>query len=273
MVKRRHVDVIGDRFRDLEVQVERRHASPGKNVVAVIGIDRYARWQPLSNAVRDAQGALAAFEHLGFRPLCPPLLDAAATADAIRSLVSDGLAQLTTNDSLVLFFAGHGYTNVQTFEDGDSVKTGYIIPVDGDLPGQSMARWLRLDTWLSDVARLAARHILVLLDACYSGIAVGSLRRYRGASPVSESFDRLTRRRSRKVITSARRPAGARQRAPARTLAVHRVPAGRPNRWSRPVWRPDHRVADRPLLAEHGDRMARCCADPGLRRPRGRSQG
>jgi hypothetical protein len=36
-------------------------------VIAVIGIDGYHHWRRLSNAVRDAQGAAALFEQLGFQ--------------------------------------------------------------------------------------------------------------------------------------------------------------------------------------------------------------
>jgi len=117
--------------------------------------------------------------------------------------VSDDLARLDRNDRLVLFFAGHGHTSTQTFQEGDSVKTGYIIPVDGDLPGGSASRWLRLDNWLSDVARLAVKHILVFLDACHTGIALGSIIKWRDSNQRTESFERLGQRRSRRVITSA----------------------------------------------------------------------
>jgi uncharacterized caspase-like protein len=175
----------------------------GRDVIAVIGIDRYRRWPRLSNAVNDARGALETFSRLGFESVTAPLFDEAATADAIRSLVTDDLAGLNKNDRLVVFFAGHGHTTLRTFQEGDSVKTGYIIPVDGDAPGGATARWLRLDSWLSDVARLEVKHILVFLDACHSGIALGSLIKWRGSNPRSEAFERLGQRRSRRVITSA----------------------------------------------------------------------
>jgi hypothetical protein len=39
----------------------------GRNVIAVIGIDRYDHWPPLSNAVRDATGAAARLGGSGSR--------------------------------------------------------------------------------------------------------------------------------------------------------------------------------------------------------------
>jgi uncharacterized caspase-like protein len=175
----------------------------GRRVVAVIGIDRYRGWPMLSNAVHDARGALTLFERCGFAPITPPLVDDAATGDAIRRLVSDDLAALRNTDSLVVFFAGHGHTQTRTLHSGP-VETGYLIPVDGDQPGGQTASWLRLDNWLSDIARLPARHILVVLDACHSGIALGSLIKWRDSGEVRDAaLDELRRRQSRRVITSA----------------------------------------------------------------------
>jgi uncharacterized caspase-like protein len=193
-------------FRDIESNTTNEGVSgsgSGRSVVAVIGIDRYRRWPRLSNAVSDARGALNAFLRLGFQQVTEPLYEEVATAEAIRRLVTDDLARLNEDDSLVLFFAGHGHTTTQTFPGGDSRKTGYIIPVDGDEPGTSTGRWLRLDHWLSDIALLKVKHILVFLDACHSGIALGSLVKWRDANQRTESFERLAQRRSRRVITSA----------------------------------------------------------------------
>jgi hypothetical protein len=173
-------------------------------VIAVIGIDRYAEWPRLANAVSDARAAARLFTDLGFEQMTAPLLDEAATGDAMRRLVTEELAQLSPEDSLVVFFAGHGHTHTADFGD-TSVKTGYVIPVDGARPrGHVSASWLRLDAWLSDIARLPPRHILVLVDACHSGVALSALHRWRddGQEPAA-ALAALAARRSRRVITSA----------------------------------------------------------------------
>src|SRR5215510_13641524 len=82
----------------------------GRSVVAVIGIDRYATWPRLSNAVSDATAVSELFQRFGFTEAVLPLLDEAATCEAMWRLVTDDLAKLATDDSLVLFFAGHGHT-------------------------------------------------------------------------------------------------------------------------------------------------------------------
>lgn len=175
-----------------------------RSLIVAIGIDRYDKWPHLRNAVSDARGMLDVFSKLTFESVVEPLFDEAATADALRSLVSDELPRkLVESDRLVVFFAGHGHTRIDTLPDGDVAKTGYIIPFDGDSEG-STVRWLRLDSWLSDIARLPVRHILVILDACYSGIALDSIVRWRGANRIaSTALRQLSSRRSRRVITSA----------------------------------------------------------------------
>jgi hypothetical protein len=176
----------------------------GRCIVVVIGVDHYAAWPRLANAVGDARGAASMFERLGFVQLAGPLLDHAATGAAIRRLVMDELARLTPEDSLVIVFAGHGHMHTARFGDC-TVRTGYLIPVDGAAPDAGMtSTWIRLDAWLSDVARLPPRHILVILDACHSGVALAGEHRWRDMVPPEvEDRDALGARRSRRILTSA----------------------------------------------------------------------
>jgi uncharacterized caspase-like protein len=177
-------------------------AGDGRRCIAVIGVDRYRGWNPLRNAVSDARGVLEAFEDLGFERAAEPLLDDAATRDALRCLVTDDLgATLDEDDSLVLFFAGHGHTVTRKFNDGPPMGKGYLFPVDAD---RRQSTWLDLANWLSDVAYLPPKHILVILDSCYSGVALDCDTRSRGnGPPLDSSSDPLRVRRSRRVITSA----------------------------------------------------------------------
>lgn len=152
--------------------------SAGRYVIAVIGVDRYQAWRPLSNAVRDAMGAAALFERLGFEQITEPLLDDRATGKAIQELVTDDLMALGFEDSLVLFYAGHGGTRSHDLGDQE-IKTGYLIPVDASELPNKVATWIELDGWLRAISLLPAKHILVILDACYSGIALGPVIRWR----------------------------------------------------------------------------------------------
>jgi len=141
---------------------------------------------------------------LGFVEVTEPLLDGAATSEAMHRLVTTDLAHLAPDDSLVLFFAGHGHTCTTHFDDV-SVKTGYVVPADAALPGEHVAAtWLRLDSWLSDIARLPPRHILVVIDACHSGVALSGLHKWRDeVGRSTRDLNALQTRRSRRIITSA----------------------------------------------------------------------
>lgn len=175
----------------------------GRNVIAVIGIDRYHHWQRLGNAVNDAMGAAAVFQRLGFEQVTAPLVDDAATGKAIQSLVTDDLKMLGPDDSLVLFYAGHGGTRRHSLGD-KVVKTGYLIPVDASDSPDRVSTWVDLEGWLRTVSLLPARHILVVLDACHSGIALDPIIKWRDIGTWQDvPLPTLQARRSRRIITSA----------------------------------------------------------------------
>ncbi|HEX2691705.1 MAG TPA: caspase family protein, partial [Kofleriaceae bacterium] len=174
----------------------------GRRVIAVIGIDRYRHWRALNNAVGDAQGARSLFLRLGFEEVTRPLFDDDATASAMQALVTDDLMALAADDSLVLFYAGHGGTRTQHV-GGKEIKTGYLIPVDGANTPSRVATWIDLDGWLRRVSLLPPRHILVILDACYSGIALAPIVKWGRDGGAPLPYSALEARRSRIVITSA----------------------------------------------------------------------
>jgi uncharacterized caspase-like protein len=180
-----------------------RGSSRGRSWIAVIGIDRYLHWLPLSSAVRDATGAAAMFRRLGFESIVEPLLDERATGKAIHELVTEDLHTLGPEDSLVLFYAGHGGTRRHYVGDKE-IQTGYLIPVDASDSPNKVTTWIELDGWLRAISVLPAKHILVILDACHSGIALDPIVKWRDINSWQETpLSTLSERRSRRIITSA----------------------------------------------------------------------
>lgn len=174
----------------------------GRSLIVTIGINNYANWQKLKNAVQDAIGfQQVLIDKFGFLAPIPPLIDSAATKDSINALVTDQLRDiLEKDDSLLLFFAGHGHTRVE-----EHAETGFIVPIDARRPDpkEYWNDYIRLSHWLEEIAELPARHILVILDSCHSGFALGeSASSFRDAVRYQQD---LSHRRSRKVITSAQR--------------------------------------------------------------------
>jgi uncharacterized caspase-like protein len=143
----------------------------GRSLVVVIGINEYVHWQKLKNAVQDAIGLQQTLiDKLGFSAPIPPLLNEDATRAAIFSLVEDRLYEVVEeNDSLVVFFAGHGQSRVRKVSNKE-VETGYLVPVDAT---QLWSDYVEIDSFLKSLSTLPARHILVILDSCHSGFALG----------------------------------------------------------------------------------------------------
>jgi hypothetical protein len=177
-----------------------KETSIGTNYILTIGVDDYTNWNKLSNAVNDAQGVHDLFSNkLGYVPVSKPLINENATKKSILSLIENKLPSvLTENDNLVIFFSGHG----ESFERQVGTKTatiGYIIPQDGGHPSKNnFNSYLKADELMSKINELPAKHILLILDACKSGIAVKT-QKWR-SNTYSED---LRSRMSRKVITSA----------------------------------------------------------------------
>ena len=192
-----------DMFRDVSnCEQSRAEAVGGRAFIVAIGIDRYEHWPVLHNAVNDAVAVSQAFQALGFIEAVAALLNTSATAAAMHRLVVEGLSHLSTDDSLVIFFAGHGHVQTMGLHEA-TINVGYIIPVDAVQSQTQSSTWLRLDSWLGDVSRLPPRHILVILDACRSGIALGDLVKWRSSGNEHGALSDLRLRRSRRIITSA----------------------------------------------------------------------
>ncbi len=165
----------------------------GSKIVVTIGIDDYQHLTPLRNAVNDATGVQRMFEEkLGYITLPDAsLFNKQATQQAINELIKDRLREeLEPDDTLVLFFAGHGATRDD--ERGGSV--GFLAPVEAD----KWSSYLRIDELLDEIGRLPPLHILVIIDTCFSGFALGGS--FARQVKAGESGRAATRR----VLTSAR---------------------------------------------------------------------
>jgi hypothetical protein len=191
-------------YRDFELPAKDDHSAPGKQYVVTIGIDHYKSAPRLHNAVGDAVGVCRAFERLGFVPFQGPILDGEATGARLNRLVENDLLALGTNDSLVVFFAGHGHIRRTPQANGSPARTAYLLPVDATHTKDGVEGGLCADPWLAAIARLSPRHIFVVLDACHSGMTLDHLMRYRASEPqLPAPMEILRKRRSRRVITSA----------------------------------------------------------------------
>ena len=159
----------------------------------VIGINDYPQPLPkLKTAVNDAKsvGALL-HDRYGFHVTY--LLDQNASRFNILDALSKYRNTLTENDSLLIYYAGHGYS------DRDAEKA-YWLPADADSP--TSPNRIIADDLTTGVRVLASRHVLIISDSCYSG----ALTRDADAPVPSDGqtafIARMLRSRSRTLMAS-----------------------------------------------------------------------
>lgn len=124
-----------------------------------------------------------------FEPENLKLLRDPTRADIIMTL--DKLShELTPNDNLLIFYAGHGHWDEER-------ETGYWMPSDA---GQhSSVNWIRNSTIQDYVDDMDTRHTLVISDACFAG---SILKTRSGFDDASIAINKLYALPSRKAMTS-----------------------------------------------------------------------
>ncbi len=175
----------------------------GRYLLFVIGIDDYRHWLKLHNAVSDAKGIEAMMaRQFGFENALPPLYNEDATHENILRSFDRLRHILRPEDNLLIFFAGHGHTRLDTIGE-KVIESGYLIPVDGEGTGShNWYTYLHINHLLDRAALLPARQVTVILDACHSGFGLGqAISGTRGIEDLSAA---LSSKISRRVITSAR---------------------------------------------------------------------
>ena len=188
-------------FETLPVEVQSAH---GHHYVVVIGIDHYQNWPVLGTAVSDATGfAKLLTGQFGFEYAVEPLTEQGATRDSINSLIDDDLrSRLKPEDDLVIFFAGHGTTRSDKVGD-ETQSVGFLVPFEARAPGavNYWSDYINIEEFLRKISTLPSEHILVILDSCHSGMALGSkFTTSRGDTRFEQD---VANKVSRKVITSA----------------------------------------------------------------------
>lgn len=162
-----------------------------KNYILSIGVDNYASgyWRNLSNAVFDAQHLKNILvEKYSYEGFPSPLYNEEATNSEIFTSFNTINQILTKEDSLVIFFAGHGNMDPQT-------RKGFWIPSEGTLDRSTWIENSSIKNFLSDCP---AKHILLIIDSCFSGTFLTTTR----DGNVEKSYSDLNSKKSRWVISS-----------------------------------------------------------------------
>ena len=154
----------GDRGGGFAAPTEGTDGWYAKSFALVVGIDSYSRgWGRLSAGVSDAKRMAATLRSQGFN--VQELYDTKATGSAIVAALRQASRRTSQTDRFVFFYAGHGYTEKSAW---DGSETGYLVPVDGR--SGNIENYISVSQIRDEVlANCKARHVLLILDSCFSG--------------------------------------------------------------------------------------------------------
>jgi len=110
------------------------------------------------------------------------------------------------DDTVLIFFAGHGAPEVDTRGLERDGLAKYLIPSDAD-PDDLYSTALPMDELQTIFGRIEAERVVAFLDACYSGAAGGrtfASKRTRAGAVDDLFLERLTRSKGRAIITASR---------------------------------------------------------------------
>lgn len=176
----------------------RRH----KDYALLFATNQYDYWQPLANPISDAEAiAKMLEEHYGF-----------STAEIVKNPTGDQIVaklreyiegrHFDDSDQLFIFFAGHGFYD-ETFNQG------YVVAKDSRPDDKSRRSYVSYDDLRKYIDSIHAKHIFLVLDACFSGTIDPRLEQAgsRGADiyaeiSVPELFQKKAGKTTRKYLTS-----------------------------------------------------------------------
>jgi TPR repeat protein len=160
----------------------------------IIGNDKYESLPGLSSAVNDAQAVEKVLkDRYGFKTR---LLVNATRADILTAL-NDFRQSLRDRDSFLIYYAGHGELNERSL-------LGYWLPVNAKR--DDTTEWISDRMVTDQIGLMAARHIMIIADSCYSGAMTRDsgvrLVATAGASSEVKRLTKLALLPSRTVLTS-----------------------------------------------------------------------
>lgn len=169
-------------------------ANFGKYYALIIGNDEYRAYPQLQTPINDAKSLdVILRERYGFKTKL--LLN--ANRYAIMSALNDMRKIVGEEDSLLIYYAGHG-------EIDKATQTAYWLPTDADK--NNNANWISSQSITEFLAIMPARHSIVVADSCYSGALTGSAvaKLPEGMDPEKRAkwLKAMSARKGRTVLTS-----------------------------------------------------------------------
>ena len=147
----------------LHAQVGRAKAEAWRNrkdYALLFATNEYTTWPRLINPVPDANAIATELQNgYGF---ATEVVGNPTREEIVAKLRQYSQKTLGDGDQLLIFFAGHGYYD-------DVFRQGYIVARDSRLDDETRGSYESYDDLRSIINAMRSKHILLVMDACYSG--------------------------------------------------------------------------------------------------------
>ena len=157
------IDQLGFRSRPATVAIARQAAARTNTLhVIAIGVDTYERLGPLSGARADAEALIGALKSAPgyYRDVKVTLrTNEAATPEIVRTDIAAAVATATADDTILVFFAGHGGLA------DDGLYFMATSKTDNDRLAGTAIDWQATAQLLGT----AKARVIAVIDACHSG--------------------------------------------------------------------------------------------------------
>lgn len=162
----------------------------GRYYALVIGNNKYKFVTPLDTAEHDAKEVSNLLRKaFGFKTTL--LLN--ATRSQILKELAHFRTQLTKNDNLLIYYAGHGWLD-------EDVDEGYWLPIDAEKDNPS--NWLSNSDITTMLRAIQSNHIIIIADSCYSGKLTRGLEGEGMGIKSNKYLQRILQKSSRTVLSS-----------------------------------------------------------------------
>lgn len=169
---------------DVDSNVPEARAPRPDDIAVIVGNRNYRRAPEVTYALNDARSMRVYVERaLGFRPGNIIYLEDATLSDMkvlfgdvgdpngrVADLVKPGRSEVW------VFYSGHGAPD-------PSARKAFLMPVDADANRLGLTG-LSVDMLYENLSKIGARHVTVVIDACFSGASGGGQMLITAASPI-----------------------------------------------------------------------------------------
>ncbi len=132
----------------------------GKDFALFIAVTNYQQWSELKHPIAEVEKIAAElYQNYEFDTL---ILRNPSQDEIITTLRNYNKVYPSGDEQLLIYFSGHG-------EFDELTKEGFFIPRDGKLNDKAQTSYLAFSRLQRIVESINCRHILLAIDACYSG--------------------------------------------------------------------------------------------------------